>query len=239
MSATTGQRQRNGKRAAVVLLAAGAITAGIVIGRHTLAESLQRLTGLDWTWFLAAIACEFISLIAFGLSRRRLLRADGSSAHFSSVMAITYASNALSMTIPFAGAQLAVVFSYQQFRRRGLGQAITSWALAVSAILSTSALAVLLVAGSLAGGASVATVDRVRRRGPALAAGRGRPAGPARSAGAPLAERGPGPAHHLRAAPAPPAAGRVTRALLRRSWTGWPASGCRGRGTRRCSGWRC
>jgi uncharacterized membrane protein YbhN (UPF0104 family) len=158
MSATTGQRQRNGKRAAVVLLAAGAITAGIVIGRHTLAESLQRLTGLDWTWFLAAIACEFISLIAFGLSRRRLLRADGSSAHFSSVMAITYASNALSMTIPFAGAQLAVVFSYQQFRRRGLGQAITSWALAVSAILSTSALALLLVAGSLAGGASIATV---------------------------------------------------------------------------------
>ena len=71
-------------------------------------------------------------------------------------MAITYASNALSMTIPFAGAQLAVVFSYQQFRRRGLGQAVTSWALAVSAILSTSALAVVLVAGSLAGGASVA-----------------------------------------------------------------------------------
>ena len=33
MSATTGQRQRNGKRAAVVLLAGGAITAGIVIGR--------------------------------------------------------------------------------------------------------------------------------------------------------------------------------------------------------------
>ena len=72
-------------------------------------------------------------------------------------MAITYASNALSMTIPFAGAQLALVFSYRQLRRRGLGQAITSWALAVSAILSMSALAVVLIAGSLASGASVAT----------------------------------------------------------------------------------
>ena len=72
-------------------------------------------------------------------------------------MAITYASNALSMTIPFAGAQLAVVFSYRQFRLRGLGRAITGWALAVSAIMSMSALAVILIAGSLASGASVAT----------------------------------------------------------------------------------
>jgi uncharacterized membrane protein YbhN (UPF0104 family) len=153
----SGHRRSRGWRAAVVALAVAAIAAGIVAGRHTLAESLRRLTGLDWTWFLAAIVSEFISLAAFGLSRRRLLRADGSAAGLTTVMAITYASNALSMTIPFAGAELAVVFSYQQLRRRGLGQAITSWALAVSAILSTSALAVVLVAGSLLGGASVAT----------------------------------------------------------------------------------
>src|SRR6266702_223386 len=157
MTTTTGQRQWNGRRVAISVLAVAAIVAGIVVGRHTLAESLQKLAGLDWTWFVAAIACEFISLTAFGLSRRRLLRADGHKAGFASVMAITYASNALSMTVPFAGAQLAVVFSYRQFRRRGLGQAITGWALAVSAILSMSALAVVLIAGSVASGASVAT----------------------------------------------------------------------------------
>jgi len=154
---TTRQSQWNGRRVAVAVLAVAAIVAGIVLGRNTLAESLQQLTGLDWTWFLAAIACECISLAAFGLSRRRLLRADGNQAGFASVMAITYASNALSMTVPFAGSQLAVVFSYRQFRRRGLGQAITGWALAVSAILSISALAVVIIAGSLASGASVAT----------------------------------------------------------------------------------
>ena len=151
------QRRWRGRHAAVAVLAAAGITAGIVLGRHTLAESLHKLAGLDWTWFLAAVACEFVSLAAFGLSRRRLLRADGHPAGFGSVMAITYASNALSMTIPFAGAQLAVIFSYRQFRRRGLGQAITGWALAVSAILSMSALALVLVAGSIASGASVAT----------------------------------------------------------------------------------
>jgi len=71
-------------------------------------------------------------------------------------MAITYAGNALSMSIPFAGAQLAVVFSYQQFRRRGLDPAVTGWALGVSAIASSSALAIVLVVGALVGGAPVA-----------------------------------------------------------------------------------
>jgi len=95
--------------------------------------------------------------VAFGLSRRRLLRADGAQARFSSVMAITYAGNALSMSIPFAGAQFAVVFSYQQFRRRGLDPAVTGWALGVSAIASSSALALVLVFGAVAGGAPLAT----------------------------------------------------------------------------------
>jgi putative heme transporter len=73
------------------------------------------------------------------------------------VMAITYAANALSISVPFAGAELAVVFSYRQFRRHGVDAATTGWMLAVSAIFSTSALALLLVIGALAGSASLAS----------------------------------------------------------------------------------
>jgi uncharacterized protein (TIRG00374 family) len=73
-------------------------------------------------------------------------------------MAITYAGNALSMSVPFAGAQLAAVFSYQQFRRRGLDPALTGWALGISAIASSSALALILIAGAFAGGAPLVTV---------------------------------------------------------------------------------
>jgi len=151
------RRRHRWRQVAMIVLAVSAITSGIILGRHTLAESLDELANLDWTWFLVAICCEAVSLTAFGLSRRRLLRADGHQARFGTVMAVTYASNALSMTVPFAGAELALVFSYREFRRRGLGQAITGWALAVSAIMSTSALAVVLIAGAIAGGQSVAT----------------------------------------------------------------------------------
>jgi hypothetical protein len=140
----------------LVLLAAGVIVTIVILDRHALGQSLSALGSLDPRWFLLAIACELVSLVAFGLSRRRLLRADGDQARFSSVMAITYAGNALSMSIPFAGAQLAVVFSYQQFRRRGLDPAVTGWALGVSAIASSSALAIVLVVGALVGGAPVA-----------------------------------------------------------------------------------
>jgi uncharacterized membrane protein YbhN (UPF0104 family) len=142
----------------VAILAAGAMTWVVVAGRHTLVQSLVSLRHLDVGWFALAVLCECVSLTAFGLSRRRLLRADGNQADFGSVMAITYAGNALSMSVPFAGAQLAAVFSYRQFRRRGLDPALTGWALGVSAIASSLALALILIAGALAGGAPLATL---------------------------------------------------------------------------------
>lgn len=151
-------RRRRWLRIVVAVLAAGAIVWVVVASRHTLGESLTALGNLDFRWFALAIVCEAVSLTAFGLSRRRLLRADGHQADFASVMAITYAGNALSMSVPFAGAQLAAVFSYQQFRRRGLDPALTGWALGISAIASSSALALILIAGALAGGAPIATL---------------------------------------------------------------------------------
>ncbi len=150
-------RRRRWGRTALVMLGVAVITTVVILDRHALGQSLSMLGSLDPRWFLLAIAFEVVSLVAFGLSRRRLLSADGDRARFSSVMAITYAGNALSMSIPFAGAQLAVVFSYQQFRRRGLHPAVTGWALGVSAIASSSALALVLIVGALAGGAPLAT----------------------------------------------------------------------------------
>jgi putative heme transporter len=145
------------RRIVLVVLAVAAITTIVVLSRHTLMESVSSLGDLNWVWFVAAVGFEAVSLTAFGLSRRRLLRADGHPATFGSVMAVTYAGNALSMSLPFAGTQLAAVFTYRQFRRHGVGSAVTGWALAVSAILSTSALALVLVAGAIAGGAPAAT----------------------------------------------------------------------------------
>jgi uncharacterized protein (TIRG00374 family) len=150
-------RRYGARRSALAALAVVVLVSVIVVERHTLAQSLHVLTRLNWAWFLLALASEAVSLASFGLSRRQLLRVGGRPASFSSVMAITYAANALSISVPFAGAELAMVFSYRQFRRHGVDAAATGWALAVSAIFSTSALACLLVIGALAGSASLAS----------------------------------------------------------------------------------
>ncbi len=145
------------RRTLLACLAIGVLVSVIVVERHTLAESLHVLAHLNWAWFLLALASEIVSLSSFGLSRLLLIRGNGQPASFRSVMAITYAANALSISVPFAGAELAMVFSYRQFRRHGVDAATTGWMLAVSAIFSTSALALLLVIGALAGNASLAS----------------------------------------------------------------------------------
>ena len=145
------------RRGVLAALAIAVLVSVIVIERHTLAESLHVLADLNWAWFLLALASELISLSAFGLSRKELMRVSDRPPSFGTVMAITYAANALSISVPFAGAELALVFSYRQFRRHGVDAAATSWMLAMSAIFSTSALALLLVIGALVGSASLAS----------------------------------------------------------------------------------
>jgi putative heme transporter len=145
------------RRSLLAALAIAVLISVIVIERHTLAESLQVLTNLNVGWFVLAVAAEAISLTSFGLSRTILVHVNGRQIGFGSVMMITYAANALSISVPFAGAELAMVFSYRQFRRHGVDAATTGWTLAVSAIFSTSALAFLLAIGAFTGSASLAS----------------------------------------------------------------------------------
>jgi uncharacterized membrane protein YbhN (UPF0104 family) len=53
----------------IVVLAVAVLITVIVVDRHTLAQSLSAIGGLDLSWFALAIVCECLSLTAFGLSR--------------------------------------------------------------------------------------------------------------------------------------------------------------------------
>jgi putative heme transporter len=150
-------RRYGWRRSLLACLAIAVLVTVIAVERSTLVKSLHVLGHLNWAWFLLAMVAEAISLASFGLSRKFLMQVGGRPASFRSVLAITYAANALSISVPFAGAELAMVFSYRQFRRHGVGAAATGWTLAVSAIFSTSALACLLVIGALVGSASLAS----------------------------------------------------------------------------------
>lgn len=137
------------RRPALTVAVLGAAAVIVVVARHTLAESLHVLAAASPGWLLLALAAEAVSLTAFGMSRTLLLRVNGHRIGLGPVVAITYAAHALGLSVPFAGAELDVVYSYRQFRRAGLDAATTSWSMAVSWICSTASLALLLVAGAM------------------------------------------------------------------------------------------
>ena len=92
-------------------------------------RSLGVLRRLDAKWFVLAVAAEVASLLAFAFSRRRLLHRQAAGPSRRAMTEITCAASAISMSLPFAGTGLATVYSYRQFRRRGIDSATTGWAL--------------------------------------------------------------------------------------------------------------
>lgn len=106
----------------------------------------------------AAIACERVSMWSFARMQRRLLRAGGHHLALVPAGAIVFAANALSVTVPLAGPGLATAFTYREWGRRQVSHSASAFALAVSGVLSTVSLMVILAAGALASGNPVAAI---------------------------------------------------------------------------------
>jgi putative heme transporter len=143
------------------LLAGSVVVAGVggltFVGRSTLTRSVTVLAHLDVAWVPVAILAEAGSMAAFARSQRRLLRAGGGpSLHLTSLIAVTYAGNAISVSLPLAGPEFAAGFTFRELRRRGIEPAVAGWALAMSGVLSTAAFAAVLTAGAVASGSPTA-----------------------------------------------------------------------------------
>ncbi len=139
----------------VTVAVAGAVVL-TVAGGSALRASLAALGHLDWVWLPAAMVAEASSMGAFARVQRRLLRAGGAKLRYNSVLAVTYAGNAISVSLPVAGAGMATAFSFRQFSRRGIEPAVAGWALAMSGIFSSFALGLMLTGGAVASGSATA-----------------------------------------------------------------------------------
>jgi putative heme transporter len=128
-----------------------------VLSRHYIVRSFDHLGNLNLMWMGLAIVVEAISHVAFALSRRHLLRASGHQIGAGPVLAITFGTNAVAISLPFVGSGLATVYAYRLFRGYGIDLATIGWALAVAGIFSSSSLALVLVGGALTSGAPLAS----------------------------------------------------------------------------------
>jgi uncharacterized protein (TIRG00374 family) len=123
---------------------------------HQLGMAIAGLGHARGGLIFAAYACERLSFVSLGRMQRRLLRAGNHRLTLASVLGIVVAGNALSVSVPIAGAGLSAAFSFREFERRQVSHHAAAFALAVSGVLSTLSLMVIAAAGALVSGNAVA-----------------------------------------------------------------------------------
>jgi uncharacterized protein (TIRG00374 family) len=133
----------------VGLVGVGGVAVVALVVRSTLANPLAAMAHLDWPWLPLALVAESGSMATFARSQRRLLKVGGTQVHLGSVLAVTYAGNAISVSLPLVGPEVSSAFTFRQYSRHGIDPAVAAWALAVSGIVSSAAFAVVLAAGAV------------------------------------------------------------------------------------------
>ena len=151
--------------AAVVIAAVGLLTAAAAAENSDVAASLKVLAHLRWTWVGAGVALEVISVAAFAAMFRELLKAGRARPRSSETLVTVYAANALSVSVPIVGPSLAAAYLFRRFARLGAGAVVAGWTLLAGAVISTAAWVLVLAAGGLVSGGTVALAITV----PALA----------------------------------------------------------------------
>jgi uncharacterized protein (TIRG00374 family) len=137
--------------AGVVAVAAGAAWA-IYDERTTMRSGVHALGHTRVHWVIAAIGSECVSMVAFALLQRQLLRAVGTRLTATWLLSTAYAANAIAVAVPVAGSGMATGYAFRQLRRRGVDAAQAGVALTMAGIVSTVAFAAVIVAAAVFSG---------------------------------------------------------------------------------------
>jgi uncharacterized protein (TIRG00374 family) len=137
-----------------------AIPLGLVLvcKSSLLGASLLSFEHLQATWFIVAAAFEAASMASFVRMRKLVLQAEGVPLTIRSLIAITYAGNAISLSVPIAGSGFGTAFTYRQLSARGAPRSVAAWALSVTGILSTLSFVMIVAAGAIISGNHAAQV---------------------------------------------------------------------------------
>src|SRR6266699_3142923 len=151
-TASSGAARRRIAGAAAAAFAVAALAAAGVGERASVTASFGVIGRLHWLWIPAAIAVESASMVAFALMLRRLLATGDTSVGVRPMLATSLAANALSVSIPLAGPEVATAFTFRRFTRQGADAPLAGWSLLSGGVVSSAAGALVLAGGGLASG---------------------------------------------------------------------------------------
>jgi uncharacterized protein (TIRG00374 family) len=126
-----------------------AVVVLLVLQRDQLVRAVEALRHLKWWWVALALGLEATSMAAIARLQRRMLSAGGTRIPLTSALGITYAGNAISVSLPLAGAEVSTLFAYRQFQRRGATQVAAAWVVLVSGVVSSLAFTAIVIGGAL------------------------------------------------------------------------------------------
>jgi pimeloyl-ACP methyl ester carboxylesterase/uncharacterized membrane protein YbhN (UPF0104 family) len=156
-AASSGARRRRIARTAAAAFAVAALAAAGVGERASVTASFGVIGRLHWLWIPVAIAVEAASMAALALMLRRLLATGGTSVGVRPMLATSLAANALSVSIPLVGPEVATAFTFRRFTRQGADAPLAGWSLLAGGVVSSAAGALVLAGGGLASGNVLAT----------------------------------------------------------------------------------
>jgi putative heme transporter len=151
----TGAKRRRHHRAVeifVIVLILGWVGWGL---SHMDAPSLR----LRYPILLVlAVGFEVGSMASFARVQRLALAAGGVRIPLREAMRITYASNAVSVTVPVAGSAAATANTVTEYSHQGADSGLIAWTLMITGIISTVAFALLTAIGAIVSGNGVAAL---------------------------------------------------------------------------------
>ena len=131
------------------LLGIGVLVVAVwVLSSHTdeLSGLSTALDNLNWWWIPLALVAEALSFVCFTGMEQKLLTSGGVVPPWFPLLRMTFASQAITNSVP-AGSAVSAVYGFRWFRRFGADDTVAVWAMVGTFIGSMVALSLLAAAG--------------------------------------------------------------------------------------------
>lgn len=150
--ATLRERRVRPVRLALTVLACCVVLVLLYSQRRRLAGLPNILAHANWKWIGLGVVAQVASIGALARLQRRLISVRGGHRSLPSIIATTWAGNAISISLPLVGPATAAVFVFKRFTAIGVDRAAAAWALAISGIYSTVSFTTIAAAGAIISG---------------------------------------------------------------------------------------
>ncbi|HEX6392984.1 MAG TPA: phosphatase PAP2 family protein [Acidimicrobiales bacterium] len=129
-----------------------AVVSAVLGGGNLAASGLHAIVHAHPIWLIVAAVAEAGSMAALAGLHRRALRTTGVAVRRRTAAAITFASNAISASLPLVGSLAGTTNTWRQYHRQGAAAPAVTWALGASGVASSLAFTLIIGLAATASG---------------------------------------------------------------------------------------